>query len=226
MNIVSYIRVSGKSQIEGNGPERQRDSIAAFCLTHKLVQLGEFFEKGVSGIVEGLDRPAFSEMLEFIGDQKGEVQAIVVERLDRLSRDLMVGEILLSECRKRGIKVFAADQGQLIDMAENGGDPTRVLIRQIMGALAQWEKTMLVQKLAKARARVKAKTGRCGGVHPYGSFPGEAQLIKWAELSREPGQTLQQLADSLNSAGFTTRNGKQWKRQNVHNILKYTKGTK
>jgi len=52
----------------------------------------------------------------------------------------MTQEFLLAECRKRGLKVYSADQGQLIDMAENGGDPTRVLIRQILGALAQWEK--------------------------------------------------------------------------------------
>jgi len=222
-NVVTYLRVSGKSQIAGDGPERQRDSIASFCLANKLVNLGEFFERGVSGTVEGLDRPAFSKMLGFIDDQEGGIQAIVVERLDRLSRDLMAGEILLAECRKRGIKVFAADQGHLIDMAENGGDPTRVLIRQIMGALAQWEKTMLVQKLAKARARVKAKTGRCGGRLPYGSGPNEKPVLDWLKLTWQPGQTLQNVADALNSAGFRMRNGKQWRSQDAHNLLKHAK---
>jgi DNA invertase Pin-like site-specific DNA recombinase len=233
VNVVSYLRVSGKSQVAGDGPERQRDTIVKFVVEHNLTQFDEFFERGVSGTIDAVDRPVFAEMLAVI-DERAEgsktdaacqkIDAIVVERLDRLARDLMVSELLLAECRKRNIKVFAADQGQLIDMAENGGDPTRVLIRQIMGALAQWEKTMLVQKLAKARARIKAKTGRCGGRLPYGIGPNEKPVLEWIKLTWQPGQTLQNVADSLNSAGFRMRNGKQWKRQDAHNLLKHAKG--
>src|SRR5204863_235004 len=101
----------------------------------------------------------------------------VVERLDRLARDLMVSEFLLKELRIRGIKVFATDQGALIDMANNEGDPTRKLIRQIIAALSEWEKSQLVLKLRVARERKRKQTGRCEGPLPYGSITAERIIL-------------------------------------------------
>ena len=56
MNVISYIRVSGKSQIDGDGPDRQRLAVSAFCEAHGLSHLREFFDEGVSGTE--MDRPA------------------------------------------------------------------------------------------------------------------------------------------------------------------------
>ena len=167
MRAIGYIRVSGKSQVDGDGFDRQRVAIEVFCRENKVEMQSISFEEGVSGTVEGMDRPQFSTVVEHI-EANPTVDCIVVERLDRLARDLMVQELLLRECRERGIKVFAVDQGRLDDMADDGGDPTRVLIRQVMGAIAQWEKSQIVKKLGSARARVKAKTGRCEGRKPFG----------------------------------------------------------
>jgi DNA invertase Pin-like site-specific DNA recombinase len=161
--------------------------------------------------------------MNFVEDcrETGEpVEAIVVERLDRLARDLMVSELLLAECRKRGLKVFSADQGALIDMASDGGDPTRVLIRQIMGALAQWEKSMLVKKLSSARNRVKAKTGRCEGKKPYGFYNAEKPVLKvMMDLSAVPGGTWRGVARQLNEAGLVTRAGGNWDSASVRRIV-------
>jgi DNA invertase Pin-like site-specific DNA recombinase len=52
-------------------------------------------------------------------------------------------------------------------------DPTRILMRQFMGAIAQYEKTMIVRKLRGARARVRQLKGRREGAKPYGYYPGE-----------------------------------------------------
>jgi DNA invertase Pin-like site-specific DNA recombinase len=167
MRAIGYIRVSGKSQVDGDGPDRQRIAIESFCDDNEVELQSTRFEQAVSGTVEGMDRPEFASMVEHI-EINPEVQCIVVERLDRLARDLMVQELLLRECRTRGIKVFAVDQGRLDDMADDGGDPTRVLIRQVMGAIAQWEKSQIVKKLGSARARKKEKTGRCEGRYRFG----------------------------------------------------------
>ena len=45
--------------------------------------------------------------------------------------------------------------------------PTAVMIRQILGAVSQFEKAMLVAKLRGARERKKAVTGKCGGRKSY-----------------------------------------------------------
>ena len=233
--VVSYVRVSGRGQVDGDGPERQREAISKFVGPHMLWIASEFFEKAVSGTVEAVDRPAFANLLEFIdkvGSGEGKVIAVVVERMDRLARDLMVSEFLLAECRKRGLKVYAADQGALIDMAADGADPTRVLIRQILGALAQWEKSMLVSKLKAARDRVKQSTGRCEGKKPYGSRAGEQAIINLVHNFRsvldDNGQPMEYatIVQHLNESGFRTRHGHPWALHSVKHIMSTTTPTK
>jgi DNA invertase Pin-like site-specific DNA recombinase len=233
--VVSYLRVSGQGQLDGDGPDRQRVAIKKFCSDHKLVFGPEFFERAVSGTVEAVARPAFAQLLEFIDDTHRParpVKAIVVERMDRLARDLMVSEFLLAECRRRGVKVYSADQGALIDMAASGADPTRVLIRQILGALSQWEKSMLVAKLRSARERKKAATGRCEGKKPYGTRPGERELINLAHNFRsvldEWNQPMEYtvIANHFNESGFVTRHGKRWTKASVRHMVETTQPSK
>jgi len=230
MNVVSYIRVSSKGQLGGDGLTRQRNVIERFCKTHSLNNTFEAFETGVSGTTEATTREAFAEMLELIDLRKvgpQPVEAVVVEKVDRLARDLMVSEILLTEFRKRGVKVFSADQG-LVDIATNEGDPTRKLIRQIMGALAEWEKSQLVLKLRVARQRKKAATGRCEGGEPYGQAsreksPGqnakERSILELIRLWRETMST-EAIAKLLNDGGFLNRYGKSFTRQGVLHLIK------
>lgn len=215
MKAIAYIRVSGKGQVDGDGPDRQRESILRFCVEHGLDYGAECFETGVSGTVEGLDRPEFTMAVQLAISCQA---AIVVERMDRLARDLMVQELLLRECRTCGIKVFSADQG-LMDMAGDGGDPSRVLIRQIMGAIAQWEKSVIVLKLRKARDKKRAATGRCEGPRPYGSLPGEPQVICLAETMMREGRATDEIVGALDDLGFKRRSGKPWTNSSVFRLL-------
>lgn len=218
MKAYGYIRVSGAGQVDKDGPERQAAAIAAFCAEQRLPRSAvEFFERGVSGTIEGMDRPEFSRLIAQI-EQDGGDACIVVERMDRIARDLMVQEFMLKECRERGIKVFAADQGQLIDMASDGGDPTRKLIRQVLGALAEWEKSVLVMKLRKARDRKRAENGHCEGPKPYGSTQAEREVVTKI-LRWEQYHSIGTIADFLNSDGHKTRSGIPWTRGAVRNVL-------
>lgn len=216
-SIFSYIRVSSKGQVEQDGPERQRDTIAKFLAGNNLTLDKEFFEEGVSGTVEHAERPAFSDLLEqsVFGD------AIVVERMDRLARDLMVNELLLAECRKRGIKVYAADQG-LVDVASDSGDPTRVLIRQLMAALAQWDKSNLVRRLRSARERAKAAGKFKEGERPFGFYKGEKEALDFIKgcFRRHDKPSYRAMANMLNLAGLRNRDGKPWGPGSIYNLLK------
>lgn len=219
MRAYGYSRVSGKSQVEGDGPERQLDAIKTFCSTHELVLQASFFEKAVSGTVDAMDRPAFAELIERIGPD-GAQSCIVVERMDRLARDLMIQEVLFKECRDRGIQVFASDRGDMVDIASDGGDPTRKLIRHVMGALAEWEKATIVLKLQKARARKRFLLGRCEGPKPYGYFPAEQDILGKIRRARADNKSLAQIAYELNEAGIRTRYKKPWNRISVFKALK------
>lgn len=220
MRIFGYIRVSSRGQLAGDGPERQQDAINKFCGEHTL-EIAGFFRDAHTGTAEAMDRPGFSSMMESIDAYP--VHAIVVERMDRLARDLMVSELLLAECRKRNIKVFSVDQGQLIDMASDDGDPTRVLIRQLMGALAQWQKSELVLKLRKARERVRERTGRCEGPVRYGATESEARCLLLIGGMIEDGTPYRQIARFLNESEFKSRWGKLWSHRTVAKVWQRSK---
>lgn len=214
MKAFPYLRVSGKAQVDGDGPERQHGKICQFCHTHRLELQNPIFEAGVSGTVDGLDRPELAALFNRM--EPGD--CLVVERMDRLARDLMVQEFFLAKCREKGLKVFTAD-GELQDVASNEGDPTRVLIRQILGAVAQWEKSVLVAKMKAGADRKRRETGRCGGVVPYGEMPGEGRLLKEMIVQHEEGLSLTAIAEHLNQLNFKTRSGKIWTKKRVHNAI-------
>lgn len=225
MRVFGYIRVSGNGQIDGDGPLRQRDAIASFCQRFALKRDCNFFDAGVSGTVDGLSREQVARMIAIMASNPQSPKAVVVERMDRLARDLIVQELLLKTLREQGIKVFCVDQNNLDDMASNDGDPTRVLIRQMLGALSQWEKSAIVKKLRTARDRSRAKSGKCEGRKPYGYRPGEKEVLDVIKLlwNGNAGMTFNQLAIDLNSMGLKTRCGGRWCKQRVHQIVKQLK---
>ena len=66
-------------------------------------------------------------------------------------------------------------------------DPKRILVRQMMGAVAQYEKSQIVLKLRGARIRKRAKEGRCEGRKPYGYYEGEAEALDRLKALRAEG---------------------------------------
>ena len=217
---VSYLRVSGRGQVSGDGFPRQRESVAKYAKSAKLDLADEFRDEGVSGTTELDDRPGLAALLDRI-DSNG-VRVVIVENASRLARDLMVQEILLSEFRKRDVRVIEADGGN--DLTVGSSDPTAVLIRQVLGAVSQFEKSVLVLKLRAARQRTKRKTGKCEGRKAYGIKPGEGEIVqRIRELRRKPikGDRLSfaAIAKILNDEGVPTRSGGPWRPSVVGQIL-------
>jgi DNA invertase Pin-like site-specific DNA recombinase len=207
----AYLRVSGKGQIDGDGFPRQRDAVQKYAKAHKVEIVGEYRDEGVSGAKDCFDRPGLTDL--FVAIKSNGVRLVLVERSDRLARDLMVGEIILSEFRNIGVQVIAADSGT--DLTVEDGDPTRTLMRQMLGAIAQWEKSIIVQKLRAARIRIRRAKGRCEGRKPYGTAPGEQNTIAKMRQMRQEGLSYDAIAKALNDAGIlprtTSRAGKQTK---------------
>ena len=148
------------------------------------------------------------------------VKVVIVERADRLARDLMVSEVILAQLTQAGAKVFTADGADLSSAAD---DPTRTLIRQVLAAVAQFDKSVTVLKLRAARERLRRKGHREEGRKPYGFRPDEHALLEHMRALRAKprGERLSYdaIATQLNSAGHTTRYGKAWPRAAVFQVL-------
>lgn len=98
-------------------------------------------------------------------------------------------------------------------------DPTRVLMRQLMGAVAQYDKSQIVAKLRGARNRQRAKTGRCEGRKPYGFQDGEAAVIDRMKALRTQGIGFDRIAAKLNEDGISTRTRGKWHGLVINRIL-------
>jgi len=121
---VSYLRVSGKGQVAGDGLPRQRAAIAAFCAAASYELVEEFCDGGVRGTTDLEGRPGLAALLDRI--ESNGVKVVIVERADRLARDLMVSEVILGQLAKAGARVLTTDGADLSSAAD---DPTRTLIR-------------------------------------------------------------------------------------------------
>lgn len=92
-------------------------------------------------------------------------------------------------------------------------------MRQVFGAIAQYEKAMIVAKLRGARQRMKAKTGRCEGRKPYGHYEGEPETLERMKALRDTGMGFDRIADVLNSEGCKPRTGERWWGKTINGIL-------
>lgn len=216
---VTYLRVSGKGQADGDGPERQRQAIARFANASKLSIVEEYSDLGVSGTKELSDRPGLARLIDRL--ESNGVRTVIVERADRLARDLMVQEVILGQFAKIGARIVTADG---VDLTSSD-DPTRRLIRQVLGAVAEFEKNVLVLKLRAARERKRARGERVEGVKPYGDQPAEKAVIdRIRQLRRKPAKgrrlSIAGIASQLNAEGHRNRAGRVWSPQMVHHVLR------
>lgn len=210
--VFAYLRVSGKSQVRGDGFRRQFIAIRQYCAAHQLHIVRIFKERGVSGTKELDDRPALSEL--FAALEEDGIKSVVVEKLDRMARDLMVQETIMADMQKHGYTLLSTAEPDLCSR-----DPSRVLIRQIFGALAQWERAMIIMKLRGARQRKKARGERGEGRHAYGEKPGEEVTLQRILALQSTGHSTRAIANFLNTTGVATRMGGTWKPGTVAKIL-------
>jgi len=208
----AYLRVSGKGQVEGDGFTRQLKAIREYAAAHDIKIVTVYREKGVSGTKESADRPAWSDLMTAL--HSNGVRMVVIERLDRLARDLMVQETIVADLRKNGFELVSVAEPDLM-----ANDPTRILVRQMMGAVAQYEKSQIVLKLRGARVRKRAKEGRCEGRKPYGYYDGEAATLERLKALRAEGLGFDRIAARLNEEGVATRTGRPWHGVVVNRIL-------
>ena len=157
-----------------------------------------FEERGVSGTV--LERPALSDMM--VALMSNGVHLVVVEKLDRIARDQMVQESIIQSLIKNGFELVSAASGE-----ENlcGSDPGRKLMRTIMGAIAEYDKQMLVLKLRAAKQRKKANPGWSEGRKPFGFREGEPEIVARMMSLRAEGHNWEDISNRLNVEGLKTR---------------------
>jgi len=217
MKVFGYARVSSVGQVAGDGPVRQEAAIRNYAAAQGY-EVERIFEDGVSGTKE--DRPALAELMLSMETNGHGIKTVIIEKLDRLARDLMVQESIIKDFRRSGFDLISVHEGPGL-MCD---DPTRKLLRQFMGAIAEYDKTMTVAKLKAARGRKKKATGKCEGRKGYQELMPEVWEV--AREAKDQGATYEEVAVLLNGSGFETVAGKAFSGRVVQDMLRFEKRRK
>ncbi len=145
MQVVTYSRVSTSDK--GQNPLVQRDELRRYCSARGWTVVQEIVDHGYSGSTD--DRPGLKRLFLLVA--RREVDAVAVVKLDRLFRSLRHLVRTLEEWQALGV-VFCAT-ADAVDYSTPGGR----LFAQILGCLAEFERSLLQERtragLAYARAQ-------------------------------------------------------------------------
>ena len=230
MKIAAYLRVSTDRQAEeGLGLDVQRAAIRMWARREGHRVVGWFADEGASGS-NGLDsREALPSALAELRGHRAD--GLVVYRLDRLARDLVVQETLLAEVRRLGADVFSTAASESAYLVDDPDDPARKLIRQVLGAVNEYEKSMIALRLRSGR-RLKAQRGGFAFGSPpvgYRAEGGalvvdqeEALAVARARELRGRGKSLREIADVLANEGHRAKRGGMWHPTTLARVLART----
>jgi DNA invertase Pin-like site-specific DNA recombinase len=215
---VAYLRTSSAANVgvDKDSEKRQRTAIDAFARARGFELVGEFYDAAVSGADPVHERPGFTAMLDRIASNG--VRCIIVESPDRFARDLAVQLAGHDFLKKLGVALIPATAPDFF----TEDTPTAVLVRQVLGAISQFEKASLVAKLKTARDRKRAATGKCGGMPSLAETrPEVVELARRLRHTRSGRQrSLREISAELAQRGFVAeRTGRPYQAAQVSRML-------
>lgn len=218
VRAVGYIRVSTEEQASsGVSLDAQRAKLEAYCQLYDIELIGIEVDAGVSA--KTLERTGLQAALALL--EAGEADALVVVKLDRLTRRVADLDILIE--RYFGSRFTLMSVGEQIDTSTAAGR----LVLNVLTSVAQWERETTSERTKTALAHKKQKGEHCGRP-AYGFQITEKKLAKAQEYEtvklinsmRVSGHTFQAIADHLNKEGVVTQRGGVWHPMTVRNIIK------
>ena len=221
MKAIAYTRVSTQEQADsGLSLEGQAARVQAFCVAKGWELVDTVTDAGLSGAT--LDRPGLQKVLESV--RRHEVDAVVVLKLDRLTRSVKDLGILLEAFDRAGV-AFSSVTDSFDTSTANGR-----LVLNVLGSVAQWERDIIAERTSDA-LRVKKAQGRRVGAVPFGFtlgvdgdelLPDAEQLATVGQIAewRREGEGLNAIARRLNALGVATAQAGTWAAQTVKRILR------
>lgn len=217
---IAYLRTSSAANVgqDKDSDKRQRQAIAAFARANGFELVAEYYDQAVSGADPVTERKGFIGALEHIAANG--VRTIIVESPDRFARDLTVQVAGHDMLKAQGITLIPASAPDFF-IEET---PTAVMVRQILGAVAQFEKASLVAKLRGARDRKRAAAGKCEGRKSHQELRPEAidlarRLHRVKPKTGKPRLSTRKIGAELFRRGYANANGQPFACQSVRSML-------
>ena len=222
MKAVIYARFSPRRNEDGcESNDTQIELCQAYCGRQKYPVGPIFQDKALSGDNE--DRPGLWDAVDAIS--KGDV--LVVYKLDRLARSVYLSHLIERAVLKVGGKIVSATgEGTWADTPEDE------LIRNILRAIAEYERKVIAARTKAAMLRHQRTGRRMSNLLPYGWQPDPDDPARMVKNGAEQGVirkivelaglkfNSRQIARALEGDGHLSRNGKRFGHTTVLAILK------
>lgn len=216
---ISYGRISKRKKGDGAGAhlkiEKQHEDNARYL--HGFAPGAEILllQDNMSAWDPAVTRPDWERAMEML--RAGQVAGIVGWHADRLTRQVMQGELLLEACKLGNAQLHTVRGGQILSP----------LMFRIEGALAQNDSDLKSQKISSKHQLLARAGAYKGGPRPFGYEPGmtdtresEARWVRWAAAGVLAGRSLHSLAAELNEKQVPTVKGAQWTGSNLGTYLR------
>jgi DNA invertase Pin-like site-specific DNA recombinase len=207
MMAIGYLRVSTDRQADsGAGLTAQRRAILAEAERRGWNEADiTFITEAASG--KNARRPGLEQAREALAS--GEAPALVVAKLDRLSRSLLDFAQIMQEAQKQGWALIALDAP--VDL----GSPMGTALASIIATFAALERDLIGERTRDGLAVKRAEGVKLGRPR---LLPNDLRLRIIAE--REAGATLRVIAEALNADGVATAHGgTRWYASTVRQVL-------
>jgi site-specific DNA recombinase len=228
MRVAIYVRVSTQRQAQTQTIEQQLVRLRAHVEEQGWILESEhiYRDEGYTGST--LNRPGLDSLRDRAA--LAEFDVVLITEPDRLARNYVHQVLVMEELERRGIRVEFLDRPM-------SDDPHDRLLLQIRGAVAEYERTQISDRMRRGRL-MKYRTGRLlPWTRPPYAFRVDperrrdlagvrldkaegavvAQMFDWY---LEPGTTLYCVARQLTALGLPTPNGKpRWHVSTVRGIL-------
>jgi DNA invertase Pin-like site-specific DNA recombinase len=204
LHAIAYLRTSSTSGLgeDRDSQARQRRAISAYAKRARYELLAEFADEAVRGADLIETRAGFKAMLARIAGNG--VRVVIVENASRFARDLVTQELGFAYLQRLGVKLIAADSPDTF--VDDG--PTATMVRQVLGAVSQFEKAGLVAKLTAARKARTDKGEKCGGRKSL--IERDPVAVALARRLAKQGKTLRAIASELAAAGHLAASAKPY----------------
>ncbi len=208
---IAYVRVSTDKQADkGVSLDAQRAKVAAYAGLYDLDVVEVIVDAGVSA--KTLDRPGLTRALDML--RKGDADALLVVKLDRLTRSVRDLGDLVARYFAPG-KAALLSVGEQIDTRSAAGR----LVLNVLASVSQWEREAIGERTATAMQHKAASGEYTGGAAPYGfrladdgvhlaEVEAEQTVLAAARQLRTAGLSLRAVARELDARGLRSRVGR------------------
>lgn len=209
---LAYVRVSSEGQAENTSLENQKNMIMAYILNYGYELAEAPFIDVDSGDKE--DRQGL-EGLRLRIKNKG-FDAVIVAKIDRFTRDIVIGETVRKEIETNGGKLISVNE------SFDTSSPAGIMFLQLLQIFSQYEKTQILWRFSNGKRKTVTSRGKwIGGITPMGYTAHgtrektangaisvnteEQKIIQYIFALRAEGKSIPTICKMLKEKGLKTR---------------------